>query len=162
MLSVSIGTVLWTTIAFLIVLFLLVKFAWKPILASLKDRENSIQNALDAADKAKKEMESLQADNEKLLNEARAERDAMLKEARETKNKIITEAKDKAKEEADNIIANAREAIQNEKMAAITEMKNQVAKFSIEIAEKILKDELSAKGKQEALIENAISDINLN
>lgn len=162
MLSVSIGTVLWTTIAFLIVLFLLVKFAWKPILASLKDRENSIQNALDAADKAKKEMESLHADNEKLLNEARAERDAMLKEARETKNKIVTEAKDKAKEEADNIIANAREAIQNEKMAAITEMKNQVAKFSIEIAEKILKDELSAKGKQEALIENAISDINLN
>ncbi len=162
MLSVSIGTVLWTTIAFLIVLFLLVKFAWKPILASLKDREDSIQNALDAADKAKKEMESLQADNEKLLNEARAERDAMLKEARETKNKIVTEAKDKAKEEADNIIANAREAIQNEKMAAITEMKNQVAKFSIEIAEKILKDELSAKGKQEALIENAISDINLN
>lgn len=162
MLSVSIGTVLWTTIAFLIVLFLLVKFAWKPILASLKDREESIQNALDAADKAKKEMESLQADNEKLLNEARAERDAMLKEARETKNKIVTEAKDKAKEEADNIIANAREAIQNEKMAAITEMKNQVAKFSIEIAEKILKDELSAKGKQEALIENAISDINLN
>jgi len=162
MLSVSIGTVLWTTIAFLIVLFLLVKFAWKPILASLKDREDSIQNALDAADKAKKEMESLQADNEKLLNDARAERDAMLKEARETKNKIVTEAKDKAKEEADNIIANAREAIQNEKMAAITEMKNQVAKFSIEIAEKILKDELSAKGKQEALIENAISDINLN
>ncbi len=162
MLSVSIGTVLWTTIAFLIVLFLLVKFAWKPILASLKDREDSIQNALDAADKAKKEMESLQADNEKLLNEARAERDAMLKEARETKNKIVAEAKDKAKEEADNIIANAREAIQNEKMAAITEMKNQVAKFSIEIAEKILKDELSAKGKQEALIENAISDINLN
>ena len=162
MLSVSIGTVLWTTIAFLIVLFLLVKFAWKPILASLKDREDSIQNALDAADKAKKEMESLQADNEKLLNEARAERDAMLKEARETKNKIVTEAKDKAKEEADNIIANARKAIKNKKMAAITEMKNQVAKFSIEIAEKILKDELSAKGKQEALIENAISDINLN
>jgi F-type H+-transporting ATPase subunit b len=162
MLSVSIGTVLWTTIAFLIVLFLLVKFAWKPILASLKDREESIQNALDAADKAKKEMESLQADNEKLLNEARAERDAMLKEARETKNKIVAEAKDKAKEEADNIISNAREAIHNEKMAAITEMKNQVAKFSIEIAEKILKDELSAKGKQEALIENAISDINLN
>lgn len=162
MLSVSIGTVLWTTIAFLIVLFLLVKFAWKPILASLKDREDSIQNALDAADKAKKEMESLQADNEKLLNEARVERDAMLKEARETKNKIVAEAKDKAKEEADNIIANAREAIQNEKMAAITEMKNQVAKFSIEIAEKILQDELSAKGKQEALIENAISDINLN
>ncbi len=158
----EIGLIVWTTITFLILLFLLTKFAWKPILGAVKQREANIEEALKAADRAKKEMEALKADNEKLLNEARIERDAMLKEARETKEKIIAEAKEKASHEADRIIQDARQAIQHEKMAAITELKNQVAELSIEIAEKILKEELSKEEKQKAMLENFVKEINLN
>ncbi len=158
----EIGLIVWTTVTFVILLFLLTKFAWKPILSAVKQREENIEEALKAADRAKKEMEALKADNEKLLNEARIERDAMLKEARETKDKIIAEAKEKASQEADRIIQDARQSIQHEKMAAITELKNQVAELSIEIAEKILKEELSKEEKQKAMLENFVKEINLN
>lgn len=162
MLSVSIGTVIWTSIAFLTVLFILGKFAWKPILKAIQEREESIELALRSAENAKKEMEALQSNNEKLLNEARIERDKILKEAREAKEAVINEAKSKASEEAEKIVAQARESIYNEKMAAVTELKNQVAVLSIEIAEKILKEQLSNEDKQKKMIENLVKDVTLN
>ncbi len=156
------GLLIWMMITFLIVLFLLKKFAWKPILKMIKDREDSIDSALKSAEKAKDEMRNLQADNEKILAQARNERDMMLKEARDMKENIVGEAKGKAKEEADKILASAREAIQNEKMAAITELKNQVALLSVEIAEKILRRELSDENKQKELIGDLLKDTKLN
>jgi len=156
------GLLIWMVITFLIVLMLLKKFAWKPILKMIKEREDSIDSALKSAERAKDEMRTLQSDNEKILAQARSERDAMMKEARDMKDSIVGEAKGKAKEEADKILAAAREAIQNEKMAAITELKNQVALLSIEIAEKILKHELSDENKQKELIGNLLKDVKLN
>ena len=158
----SVGLFFWQTLLFLVLLFLLRKFAWKPILNAVNEREDSIQEALDSAKEAKREMAELKSSNEDLLNEARAERDAMMKEARGIKDDIVAEAKTTANEEAEKIITNARESIQHEKMAAITELKNQVAVLSIEIAEKILKAELSSADKQKALIDNVVKDINLN
>jgi F-type H+-transporting ATPase subunit b len=143
-------------------MFVLRKYAWKPILNAVNERENSIQEALDSAKEAKLEMAKLKSDNEDLLNEARIERDAMLKEAREIKDGIVADAKGIANKESEKIIASARESIQHEKMAAITELKNQVATLSIEIAEKILKDELSSADKQKAIIDSVVKDINLN
>ena len=156
------GLVIWMMITFLILLFLLRKFAWKPILKMIKDREDSIDNALKSAEKAKEEMRNLQSDNEKILAQARSERDQMMKDARDMKDAIVGEAKGKAKEEADKILSAAREAIQNEKMAAITELKNQVALLSVEIAEKILKRELSDENKQRDLIGDLLKDTKLN
>lgn len=156
------GLVFWMCVSFGIIFFILKKFAWKPILKALHDREESIQNALDSADKAKEEMKALQANNEKILQEARAERDALMKEAREIKESIIAEAKEKAKTEAEKMTAIARQNIQNEKMAAITELKNQVATLSLEIAEKILKEELSSTDKQKTLVKALLDDVNLN
>jgi F-type H+-transporting ATPase subunit b len=158
----SVGLFFWQSILFIALLFLLRKFAWKPILNAVNEREDSIQEALDSAKEAKLEMAKLKSSNEDLLNEARAERDAMLKEARTIKDGIVAEAKTNASEEADKIIATAKESIHHEKMAAITELKNQVAGLSIEIAEKILKDELSSAEKQKAIIDNVVKDINLN
>ena len=146
------GLIFWMSITFLTVLFLLKKFAWKPILTMIKEREESIEKALSSAEKAKNEMASLKASNEKILNDAKLERDVMLKEARELKEGMINEAKGKATVEADKIVAAARETINNEKMAAITELKNQVAILSVEIAEKILKEELSSADKQRELV----------
>ena len=162
LLNPSYGLIVWTLLAFLTVLFLLKKFAWKPILTALKEREDSIQNALDSAKKAKEEMQTLQAGNEKILQEAKLERDKIMKEAREMKDGIIAEAKTKAQKEGERMIAIAREAIQNEKMAAITELKNQVATLSIEIAERILKEELSSQEKQKKLVSALLDDVNLN
>jgi F-type H+-transporting ATPase subunit b len=156
------GLLIWMMITFLIVLFLLKKFAWKPILKMIKEREDSIDDALKSAEKAKEEMRNLQSDNEKILAQARNERDMMLKEARTMKENIVGEAKTKAKEEADKILSSAREAIQNEKMAAITELKNQVALLSVDIAEKILKRELSDENKQKDLIGDLLKDTKLN
>ena len=136
--------------------------AWKPILASLKERENSIQTALDSAEKAKQEMQALQASNEAILMEARNERDKLLKEARETKDSIIAEAKAGAQKEADKIMQNAKDSIQSEKVAAMDEIKNQVAKLSIEIAEKIIRTELSSDEKQKALVNTMLDEVNLN
>jgi F-type H+-transporting ATPase subunit b len=158
----GIGLVFWTTLSFLIVLFLLKKMAWKPILSALKEREHSITEALKAADKAKFEMAELKSDNKKLLNQARAEREELLKDARETKNKIVVEAKETAKNEANKIIKAAHDTIENEKKAAIAELKEQVARISVEIAEKILKDELSDPKKQDALIKTSIENFKLN
>ncbi|MCX6310096.1 MAG: F0F1 ATP synthase subunit B [Bacteroidetes bacterium] len=156
------GLLIWMMITFLIVLILLKKFAWKPILTMIKEREDSIDSALKSAERAKEEMRSLQSDNEKILAQARHERDQMMKEARDMKDNIVGEAKGKAKEEADKILASAREAIQNEKMAAITELKNQVALLSVDIAEKILKRELSDENKQKDLIGDLLKDTKLN
>lgn len=162
MLSVSIGTVIWSSIAFLVVAFILAKFAWKPILASIREREDSIDDALKSAKKAREEMSNLQASNENLLKEARLERDSMLKDARQTKDKIIAEAKSKAEGEYDKIVASARDTINTEKQAAITEIKHQVANLSIEIAEKVIREELKSTDKQKELIEKYISESKLN
>jgi F-type H+-transporting ATPase subunit b len=158
----SFGLVFWMTLTFLIVFFILKKFAWKPILTALSDREKSIQSALDSAEKAKEEMAQLQASNEKILMDARNERDKLLKEARDTKEGIIAEAKGKAQKEADKIVQTARETIQSEKMAAIDELRAQVASLSIEIAEKIIKSELSSDEKQKALVNTMLKDLSLN
>lgn len=156
------GLLIYMSITFLLVLFLLKKFAWKPILKMIKDREESIETALKSAEKAKAEMQELQAGNERILKEARNERDAMLKEARDMKDKIVTDAKVIAKTEADKMIAAARETINNEKMAAITELKNQVALLSVEVAEKILRRELAAENKQKELIGDLLKETKLN
>jgi len=158
----QIGLIFWMVVTFVTVLVILRKFAWKPILKALSDREESIAEALNTAKKAKEEMASLKADNERLLNEARSERDKMLKEAREAKDAIVAEAKGKAQAEANKIMASARETINNEKMAAITELKNQVASMSIDIAEKILRHELSKDEKQKALVDSLLKDVSLN
>ena len=158
----EIGLIFWMTISFLCVLFILGKFAWPMILKSLKEREVSIAEALNAAKKAKEEMALLKNDSEILLRQARAERDLMLKEARDAKDAIIAEAKVKAQAEGSKMIAQAQEAINNQKMAAITELKNSVATMSIEIAEKILRQELSRDEKQKSLMQNLMDDITLN
>ncbi len=162
MLDVNFGTVIWSSIAFLIVAFILAKLAWKPILASIKERESSIDRALKSAEKARLEMANLQASNEALLKEARIERDAMMKDATETKNKIVAEAKERAEVEYNKILSSAREAIQTEKMAAITEIKSQVASLSIEIAEQVLRQELKSDDKQKALIDKYLQEAKLN
>lgn len=158
----GIGLVFWTTLSFLIVLFILAKFAWKPILGTIKEREDAIESALLAAEKAQEEIEKLKAFNENVLREAKAERDNILKAGREAKEAIISEAKGKAQIEADKIVAQTKETIENQKMSAITDLKNQVAKLSIEIAEKILREHLSEDQKQKALVNGMIDEINLN
>jgi len=150
------------TISFGAVLFILAKFAWKPILKSLKEREHSIDEALHAADKAREEMKQLQFSNEKLLREAKNDRDAILNEARKIREKMIEDARTKANEEAQRIVENAKERIENEKMAAITDLKNQIALLSIEIAEKLIREELSKDKKQEELIRKMLDDIKTN
>ena len=157
----SFGLFFWQTLLFIILLFLLKKYAWKPILDALNSREEGIKNALDEADKARQEMVELKSSNEQIVKEARAERDAMLKDARSMKENMITEAKDQAKEQANKIIEQAKATIENEKLAAITELRNQVAELSIGIAEKILKDELSQKDKQVELIEKMLQEAKL-
>lgn len=156
------GLIFWMFVSFGIIVFILKKYAWSPILGMLKEREDGIQNALDAAKKAKEEMASLQSNNERIISEAKAERDKLLKEAREMKDSIIAEAKAKAGKEGEKLMSAARESINNEKMAAITELKNQVAQLSVEIAEKILKEELSSQDKQKTLVKALLEDVNLN
>lgn len=158
----SIGLIFWMVVSFSIILFLLRKFAWKPILGMIKERELSIENALASAENAKAEMIALQSNNEKILADARNERDLLLKDAREIREKMISEAKGIATKEGERLLTIARENIQNEKMAAITELKNQVATLSIEIAEKILKSELSSDEKQKTLVNTLLKDVNLN
>ena len=158
----AIGLIFWMCLTFGLVVFILKKFAWKPILKALKDREDSIQHALDSAKNAREEMASLKSDHEKIIADAKTQRDAILKEAREIKDKMIAEAKDRASKESEKITAVARENIQNEKMAAITELKNQVAHLSIEIAEKILKEELKEKDKQKAIVSNLLNEVKMN
>ncbi len=158
----GIGQLFWMTLAFLALLFLLKKFAWKPILKSLKDRETSIHDALHAADKAKEEMKHMLFSNEELLREAKDERDAILSDARKVRDKIIEKSKVKAKEEAARIIVSAKESIENEKMAAMTDLKNQLAEMSLEIATKILEHELADAKQQETFVRQQLAKINFN
>lgn len=158
----SVGLFVWQTVLFLVLLFLLRKYAWKPILIAVNRREKTIEEALEQAEIARKEMKKLKQSNDALLQEARDERDALMKEARATKSEIITEAKNQAKEEADKILTSAREEIKNEKVKAIEELKNQVADFSFEIAERILSEKLSDKDKQSDSIKSALNEINFN
>lgn len=157
----SLGLFFWQSVLFIGLVLLLKKFAWKPILDAVNEREEGIQNALDAAEEAKKEMESLNADNERILKEARAERDSLLKEAREVKDKMIADAKEDAQEQAKTIIENAKAAIEVEKKAAISELKTQVAGLSIEIAEKVVKSELDSKKDQLALVDKILGEVTL-
>jgi F-type H+-transporting ATPase subunit b len=158
----SFGLLFWQLVIFLILLFLLTKFAWKPILSSLREREDSIEGALRMADQAKIEMQQLKAGNEKLLAEARLERDRILKEATEVSNQLIETAKTKATEEGGRMIVQAREAIQNEKNAALAEVKNTAAKLSIDIAERILRRELADQPAQQQLVDSYLKEVNLN
>lgn len=158
----SVGLFFWQTLLFLILLFLLKKFAWKPILEAVNDREDKIKSALDSAKEAEERMAALTSQNESLLKEARIERDGILKEAKEAKNAIVAEAKTAATEVAEKVMKDAKSQIEMEKGKAVAELKTQVATLSIEIAEKILKGELSDKAKQESLVNNLIEDVNLN
>ncbi len=156
------GTIVWMLIIFGIVLFILRKFAWKPILNALKDREDSISQALNSAEEAKKEVAGLKADNEKIIAEARQEKNIILREAKEIKEKIISEAKEKAAEETNKSIVLAKQQIEAEKTAAINEMKRQVAELSVLIAEKVIRKELSNKAEQEKMVDGLIDEIKLN
>ncbi|PLX09239.1 MAG: ATP synthase F0 subunit B [Marinilabiliales bacterium] len=158
----GIGLVFWMLLSFSIVLIILKKYAWKPILKMLKERETSIESALTAAEEAKNEMAKLKADNDKILAEARLERDSILKEAREIKDKIVGEAKEQANAEASKILNESKQQLELQKSQAMTEIKNEVAKLSIEIAEKILRKDLSKESKQEELIEDLLKDIKFN
>lgn len=158
----SFGLFFWQLLLFIAVLLLLRKFAWKPILDAVEDRESGIKDALAAAENAKKEMQNVTADSERLLQEARVEREAMIKEAREMKEKIVADAKSLAEAEADKMIKQAQLAIESEKKAAVADIKNEVATLSLEIAEKVIKDQFSDKAKQMKLVEEMIGDIKLN
>lgn len=157
----SYGLIFWMTVSFLTVLFILGKFAWKPILKGLKEREAGIADALNEAKKAREEMASLNARNEELMRAAREERELLLKEARDIRDREIAEAKSKAKAEADALLARARADIQNEKNAAITEMKNQVAELSILVAERILREKLDSSAAQQALVDKVMAEAEL-
>ncbi|MBI4645957.1 MAG: F0F1 ATP synthase subunit B [Bacteroidia bacterium] len=158
----GIGLIFWMLVSFIVVLLILKKYAWKPILKSLKNRENSIEEALQSAEEAKKEMAQLKADNEKVLQEARYERDNILKDARTVKDKIIKEAKQQATDEANKIMQNTLEQIEYQKLLALNEIKNQVAGISIEIAEKLLRKELSETSKQQEYIEILLKEFKVN
>ena len=162
LLTPGFGLIIWTLLAFVIVFFILKKYAWPPIVKGLREREESIANSLATAEIVKAEMAQLQSENEALLAKAREERGQMLKEARETKEKIINEAKEHAKSEANKIINEAQQAIQAQKMAAITDVKNQVGKMVIEVAEKVLRKELENKKAQEEHIKGLVDEIKLN
>jgi len=157
----DVGLLFWTLVSFTILYLILRKFAWGPILGAVKEREESIKQALDAADNAKKDMENLKADNEKILNEAKIERETMLKEAREIKSKLISDAEEEAKIRAKKMVEAAKTAIQNEKNSAMNELKNTVVDLSIGIAEKLISEELADKDKQLKMIEDILEDSKL-
>jgi len=157
----SIGLFFWQTVIFVCLIFLLKKYAWKPILDSVNEREEGIKNALLSAEKAKEEMASLQSDNEQTLKKERLERDGLLKEAREIKQKLIDDAKNEASAEAKKILIQAQETIKSEKNAAIVDLKNQVANLSVEIAEKVLKEKLSNDKSQMELVKELVKDVSL-
>jgi F-type H+-transporting ATPase subunit b len=158
----DVGLLFWTFCSFVILYFLLKKFAWKPILGSVNDREVSIREALLAAENAKKEMENLKSDNEKILKEAKIERENMLKDAREIKTKLISDAENQAKEQASKLIKSAQLVIQNEKNSAMNELKQTVVELSVGIAEKVISSELEDKNKQLKVVENMLNDASLN
>tara|TARA_Y100000996_G_scaffold87540_1_gene61167 strand:+ start:954 stop:1451 length:498 start_codon:yes stop_codon:yes gene_type:complete len=157
----SFGLFFWQLLIFIFLVLLLKKFAWKPILDTVNERESSIKDAMSEADKARNEMAAIQESNQKVLKEARAEREALLKDARNTGAEIVAQAKTDAKIEANKIISQAQEAIQNEKRAAVNELKNQVAQISLEIAEKVIDTELANKDKQAQLVDKLLKDSSL-
>ncbi|OYY04633.1 MAG: ATP synthase F0 subunit B [Sphingobacteriia bacterium 35-40-5] len=156
------GLFIWSTVAFLILFFLLSKFAWKPIVKALDERERSIEDALSKAEMAKAEMAKLISENEDLLKEARLERDNILKEAKEIKDQIINDAKDQAKAEGTKLIEKAKDEITNQKLAAMAEIKNQVSSLSLAIAEKVLRKQLEDQDKQQALVNDLLKEVKLN
>ncbi len=162
LLQPGIGLLIWTLIAFLIVFFILGKFAWKPILASLKERETNIADSIATADRIKSEMAQMKSEHEELLAKAREERGVIIKHAKETSDKMIADAKEKAKTEFDKIVADATLAINNQKNAAIIDVKNQVGKLVIEVSEKVLRRELSNKSDQEKYINELAKEVTLN
>jgi F-type H+-transporting ATPase subunit b len=158
----SFGLFVWQVVIFVGLIFLLKKFAWKPILDAVNDREEGIKNALLSAENARKEMQNLQASNERILQEARLERDSLLKDAREIKEKMIADAKEEAQTQGLRMIEQAKASIESEKNAAMAELKSHVSSLSLEIAEKLLKDELSNKDSQMKLVEKMLGDVKLN
>ena len=160
--SPGIGLIFWMTLGFSIVLFILAKFAWKPILKSLKQRETDIDAALHSAQAARQEMEALKVNNELLLKEAKEERDALMRDARKVRENMLEDAKIKANEEANRIIESARASIEMEKMAALTDLKNQLGMISIEIAEKVLKEELTQKSRQDEIVRKMLDELKMN
>jgi F-type H+-transporting ATPase subunit b len=162
LLTPGLGLLVWTLVAFLLVFFILKKFAWKPILETLKERETGIAEAIASADKIKTEMAALKNENEALLAQAREERAVLIKEAKETANKMVSDAKEKARAEYDRIVADAQSAITQQKNAALTDVKNQVGSLVIEVAEKVLLKELANKAEQEAYIKGLAEVVNMN
>lgn len=160
--SPGIGLIFWMLLSFSIVLFILGKFAWKPILKTLKEREDSIEKALKAAEEARTEMQRLQANNEQIIIEARKQADVIIKEARELKEKIISDAKQQANLETEKILKNAKLSIENEKIQALNEIRNQIAEFSVMIAEKVIRKELQEKEQQGKYIQTLLDDIKFN
>ncbi|WP_340201145.1 F0F1 ATP synthase subunit B [Ascidiimonas sp. W6] len=158
----SLGLFFWQTLLFILLLLLLRAFAWKPILKAINDREEGIKNSLESAEAARKEMQNINADNERILKEARKEREALLKEARELKDKIVADAKETAQVEADKMIKQAKAVIQSERQSAVAELKNQVASLSVEIAEKVMRGELADKKKQLKMVDDLLGDVTLN
>jgi F-type H+-transporting ATPase subunit b len=158
----ELGLVIWSTIAFLVLLFVLTKFAWKPIMAAVKERETGIEEALAKAEKMKAEMAQLQNENEALLAKAREERATLIKDAKETADKMVAAAQEKAKAEYDRIVADAQAAIHQQKNLALTEVKNQVGTMVIEVAEKVLRKQLADKPQQEAYIQELVNSVKLN
>jgi len=158
----SVGLFFWQILLFVGLLLLLRKFAWKPILDTVNEREENIKNALEGAERAKQEMLNLQADNEKILKEARAERDTLLKEARDMKDNIINQAKEEAQIQANKLMEQTKVAIENEKAKAISDMKKQMGELSVAIAEKVVKNELSDKEKQLQLVDQLLNEVTLN
>lgn len=156
------GLMVWVLLAFLIVFFLLKKFAWKPIITGLNERESNIADSIASAEKVKLEMAQLKNDNEKLLAQAREERATLLKEAKETKDRMINDAKEEAKAQAAKILADAQASIQHQKMAALTDIKNQVGNLVVEVSEKVLRRELANKGEQESYIQQLAGEVKLN
>lgn len=162
LLSPSFGLIFWTSLTFLTVLFILSRTAFKPISNALAERERSIQQALDSADKAREEMQKLQASNEKLLQDARAEREEMLKDARTAANKMIEEAKEKADAEYSRIVESAQDEIRREKEAAMSEVRGLVASLSLEVAEKVVRKQLADEAAQKQLVEGYLKELNIN
>lgn len=162
LLTPEFGLFFWTLVVFLVVAFILKKFAWKPILSALSEREAGIAESIATADKVKKEMAQLKNENEQLMQQAREERSQMLKEAKETKDRIVNEAKDAAKAEANKIIADAQQQIQQQKMAALTEVKNEIGKLAVEVAEKVLRKELATADAQSHYANLLAEEIKLN
>jgi F-type H+-transporting ATPase subunit b len=162
LLTPAFGTVVWASIAFIVVMLLLRRFAWGPILSALSDREQSIAGALSQAEKVRQEMAELSASNESQLNEARAERDRMMREAREMADQMVADAKNKAKEAADKEVASAKDAIAIERKAAVAELKAEVGTLSLEIAERLLREKLESSEEQKALVNRLIDESPLN